>query len=54
MYHANKQSWLLSCSSYASITDDSDGETSSKTGEADRQTCSKLRKTLGERHACFY
>jgi hypothetical protein len=30
--HANEQPWLLRSSSHTSITDDTDGETSSQTG----------------------
>ena len=52
--HANEQSRLLRCSTYSSISDNSDGKSSSKTGEADRQACSEVHKRAVQQYtACL-
>lgn len=43
--HADKETGLLSSSSDTSVTDDADGEACSKTGQTDRETCTKLDET---------
>lgn len=40
--HTDEQTWLLSCTPDTGVTDDSDGETSSETGEPDRQTSTQV------------
>jgi hypothetical protein len=35
-YHADEEPWLLSCATHTSVTNDTDGETSSETSETDR------------------
>jgi len=52
-YHADEEPGLLSCATHTSVTNDTDGETSSKTSETDSETSTELGETLGERHVCF-
>ena len=40
--HSDEQPWLLSSSSYTSITNNTNGETSSHTRQTDRETSTKL------------
>jgi hypothetical protein len=42
--HPDKQSWLLSGTTHTSITDDSDGESGSETGQANRQARTELNE----------
>jgi hypothetical protein len=46
--HTNEQAWLLSCSSYTSVTDDSNAETSSQASETDSQASTKVDETAGK------
>ena len=40
--HTDEQSWLLGVTSDTSVTDDTNGKTSSQTGQTDGQTCTQL------------
>ena len=48
--HTNVQTGLLRSTAHTSITDNANGETGSKTSEADRETGTELDETGVERH----
>ena len=50
--HADEESGLLGGSSYTSVTDDANGESSSETSETDGQTRTELNESLSEGHGC--
>ena len=47
--HADEQSWLLSGTTHTSVTDNANGEASSKTCKTDRQTSAKLDEASEQR-----
>jgi hypothetical protein len=53
-YHADKESGLLSISSYTSITHDTNCKASSKTSKANRKTSAELDEPLVEGHTLFH
>ena len=46
--HADEEPWLLRRAAHARITDDTDGETSSQTGETDGKTGTQLNEARVE------
>ena len=48
--HSNEESRLLCGTADTGVTNNTDGETGSKTGETDRETGTELDEALEERH----
>ena len=45
-HHSDEETWLLRSPPHASIADNTNSETSSKTSETDRETSTELHETL--------
>jgi hypothetical protein len=53
--HTDEQPWLLGSASHTGVTDDSNGESSGKTGKTDRKTSTELNEASVEGHwRCDY